>query len=96
MRLSMHKKVLPILCGAMLLPMSPLAKAVASELPARITSYNVCYTKLLRDYCDLTDDEIELIAEHEGIPDVAAAQMACRITSYNVCYTKLLRASNAS
>jgi PP-loop superfamily ATP-utilizing enzyme len=29
------------------------------------------------DYCDLTDDEIELIAEHEGIPDVAAAQMAC-------------------
>jgi PP-loop superfamily ATP-utilizing enzyme len=29
------------------------------------------------DYCDLTDDEIELLAEHEGIPDVAAAQMAC-------------------
>lgn len=29
------------------------------------------------DYCDLTDDEIELIAEHEGIPDAAAAQMAC-------------------
>ncbi|QID17231.1 hypothetical protein G3580_05975 [Nitrogeniibacter mangrovi] len=29
------------------------------------------------DYCDLTDDEVALIAEHEGIPDVAAAQMAC-------------------
>ncbi len=29
------------------------------------------------DYCDLTEDEISLIAEHEGIPDVAAAQVAC-------------------
>jgi hypothetical protein len=29
------------------------------------------------DYCDLTDDEVSLIAEHEGIPDVAAAQVAC-------------------
>lgn len=29
------------------------------------------------DYCDLTDDEVALIAEHEGIPDVAAAQVAC-------------------
>lgn len=29
------------------------------------------------DYCDLTEDEIELIAQHEGIPDVAAAQLAC-------------------
>jgi hypothetical protein len=29
------------------------------------------------DYCDLTDDEIELIAEHQDIPDVAAAQLAC-------------------
>ncbi|PPD34513.1 MAG: copper oxidase [Methylomonas sp.] len=30
----MHKKVLPILCGAMLLPMSPLAHAAANKLPA--------------------------------------------------------------
>lgn len=30
----MHKKVLPILCGAMLLPMSPMVAAVASKLPA--------------------------------------------------------------
>ncbi|MFV0665561.1 hypothetical protein [Denitromonas sp.] len=29
------------------------------------------------DYCDITDDEVALIAEHEGIPDVAAAQVAC-------------------
>lgn len=29
------------------------------------------------DYCDLTEEEIELIAEHEEIPDVAAAQLAC-------------------
>ncbi len=29
------------------------------------------------DYCDLTDDEISLLAEHEDIPDAAAAQMAC-------------------
>lgn len=29
------------------------------------------------DYCDLTDDEIELIAEHGDIPDVAAAILAC-------------------
>ena len=30
----MHKKVLPILCGAMLLPMSPSATAVTNQLPA--------------------------------------------------------------
>ncbi|NMG34533.1 hypothetical protein GRF61_08765 [Azoarcus sp. TTM-91] len=29
------------------------------------------------DYCDLTEDEVSLIAEHTGIPDVTAAQMAC-------------------
>ncbi|HJV28729.1 MAG TPA: hypothetical protein VJ673_23825 [Aromatoleum sp.] len=29
------------------------------------------------DYCDLTDDEVALIAEHEGIPEAAAAQIAC-------------------
>ena len=29
------------------------------------------------DYCDIMDDEVALIAEHEGIPDVAAAQVAC-------------------
>lgn len=29
------------------------------------------------DYCDLTDDEVSLIAEHEDITDAAAATMAC-------------------
>lgn len=29
------------------------------------------------DYCDLTDDEVALIAEFEGIPDVMAAQVLC-------------------
>ncbi|MCB1889034.1 MAG: hypothetical protein KDH20_15610 [Rhodocyclaceae bacterium] len=29
------------------------------------------------DYCDLTDDEVALIAEHEAIPDAAAAHIAC-------------------
>lgn len=29
------------------------------------------------DYCDLTDDEVALIAEHEGIPEGAAAQIVC-------------------
>ncbi|MBX3679407.1 hypothetical protein [Cognatazoarcus halotolerans] len=29
------------------------------------------------DYCNLTDDEVALIAEHEDIPDAAAATIAC-------------------
>ncbi|MDR0716506.1 MAG: hypothetical protein LBE06_04260 [Azoarcus sp.] len=29
------------------------------------------------DYCDLTDGEVALIAEFEGIPDVMAAQVLC-------------------
>lgn len=29
------------------------------------------------DYCDLTEDEVSLLAEHENIPDAAAAQIAC-------------------
>lgn len=29
------------------------------------------------DYCDLTEDEVSLIAEHEGIPEISAAQVAC-------------------
>lgn len=29
------------------------------------------------DYCDLTDDEVALVAKHEGIPDAAAAQVCC-------------------
>ena len=52
----------------------------------RITSYNVCYTKLLR-----LNPEVLLVAP----PPVATLSyfkgMFGRITSYNVCYTKLLR-----
>ena len=29
------------------------------------------------DYCDLTEEEVSLIAEHEDIPDAAAAQVWC-------------------
>jgi len=29
------------------------------------------------DYCDLTDDDVAVLAEHHDIPDVAAAQIAC-------------------
>ena len=29
------------------------------------------------DYCDLTEDEVALLAEHEGIPGCAAAQLIC-------------------
>ena len=45
---------------------------------SRITSYNVCYTKLLR----LRFPEVLVMSP-------SAAKF--RITSYNVCYTKLLR-----
>jgi hypothetical protein len=34
------------------------------------------------DYCDLTDEDVAIIAEHHDIPDVAAAQIAagwCRL-----------------
>ena len=35
------------------------------------------------DYCDLTEDEISLIAEHEEIPDTVAAHMACGLVQTN-------------
>ena len=58
----------------------------------RITSYNVCYTKLLRSV--LAAKAIRSVAL--GIVVTALIQTAIggtglRITSYNVCYTKLLR-----
>lgn len=31
------------------------------------------------DYCDLTEDEVELIAEHESIPETSAAYLACAL-----------------
>ena len=50
----------------------------------RITSYNVCYTKLLR------------VGVETGLGnalDYLNKGASFRITSYNVCYTKLLRLS---
>lgn len=29
------------------------------------------------DYCDLTDDDVALIAQHTSVPEIAAAQMLC-------------------
>ena len=71
---------------------------------SRITSYNVCYTKLLRSLAE--KDEKICIVEADLMKatgtgsfqakfpdrtfDVGVAE-ANRITSYNVCYTKLLR-----
>lgn len=31
------------------------------------------------DYCDLTDDEVELFAEHEHLPREVAATLACSL-----------------
>ena len=51
---------------------------------ARITSYNVCYTKLLRI------PHTTYPPSHSFV-DVLSTFDKSRITSYNVCYTKLLR-----
>ena len=52
----------------------------------RITSYNVCYTKLLRSSLP------------SGLPwrRRSTQPRNSRITSYNVCYTKLLRSLSAT
>ena len=62
-------------------PNLPLRTTSSMSSSGRITSYNVCYTKLLR--ADL----------HRGSHRTHARVLRCRgrITSYNVCYTKLLR-----
>ena len=51
----------------------------------RITSYNVCYTKLLRKA------ELHYPPETEQQAGERENRDQARITSYNVCYTKLLR-----
>ena len=57
----------------------------------RITSYNVCYTKLLRDdklsKLNIIQNFKKGLLEEIG----SKQQILTRITSYNVCYTKLLR-----
>ena len=57
----------------------------------RITSYNVCYTKLLRyqllNGCSVVTAPYQVNEKVVGVLGVIG-----HITSYNVCYTKLLRA----
>ena len=72
-----------------------------SLIDGRITSYNVCYTKLLRENRGnvyefahtLIDAGADVVFGHG--PHVPRAievyKGRFRITSYNVCYTKLLR-----
>ena len=61
----------------------------------RITSYNVCYTKLLRTSSASNDHANRPAAISLRIRasprSMAVRSLRLRITSYNVCYTKLLR-----
>ena len=64
----------------------------------RITSYNVCYTKLLRGSVPASGASVfhlrSLIANETslfGSSRSPKCRHLVRITSYNVCYTKLLR-----
>ena len=71
---------------------------------SRITSYNVCYTKLLRDHYRGRLDEFHnvdgvLALTHKsgcGLDHPLDGIRSLRITSYNVCYTKLLRSGPAA
>ena len=55
----------------------------------RITSYNVCYTKLLRKLDRIEAGHVLFVMVLAAI--VGNVVYGVRITSYNVCYTKLLR-----
>ena len=64
----------------------------------RITSYNVCYTKLLRCISSPIDNPRAMMLlsptppqSRKAADSAGASVSASRITSYNVCYTKLLR-----
>jgi len=48
----MHKKVIPILCGAMLLPMSPAAMAIANKLPASSDAKMGAVEEVCSDFVD--------------------------------------------
>ena len=64
------------------------------EMQLRITSYNVCYTKLLRDqrHTNAGPDHLHQGRERTSLHQCTGRRRG-RITSYNVCYTKLLRGS---
>ena len=68
----------------------------------RITSYNVCYTKLLRLVSTQPGQQGVVLEHHRPLRTrcidlftiqnhTAGGGLVHRITSYNVCYTKLLR-----
>ena len=57
---------------------------------SRITSYNVCYTKLLRIY-DISLQFFKFGILFQINVNYVYKSSVTRITSYNVCYTKLLR-----
>ena len=65
----------------------------------RITSYNVCYTKLLRERL-LRYSQTDLLRSYSALVEKHFRELHkvtdyARITSYNVCYTKLLRPAEA-
>ena len=60
-------------------------------LVPRITSYNVCYTKLLRYEGNYNSPVLGYFEGDYTVPFDLCLQWHLRITSYNVCYTKLLR-----
>ena len=72
----------------------------SSSRSGRITSYNVCYTKLLRAGRSVRELHLRLHFVHilaSGASRTGSVKVnirQIRITSYNVCYTKLLRSSN--
>ena len=81
-------------------PMSITASTIAYKMPARITSYNVCYTKLLRS--DPEEEEATPAPEVELLNDVTqhylneigakplfTPEEEYVITSYSIHYTKL-------
>ena len=65
---------------------------LAEEKMHRITSYNVCYTKLLRVLANSQESAYKISKSgYKSVTLEGEFFEANRITSYNVCYTKLLR-----
>ena len=72
-------------------------RMVEEVFNARITSYNVCYTKLLRSNlyapvrCSTKLSILPGTTVNREFSSSMPPTVTTRITSYNVCYTKLLR-----
>ena len=93
-------------CACCALASAPSVHQSSRQPTPRITSYNVCYTKLLRWHRHLQWlHDLSLAGDVRQHADVRESVHLCstdvrgrcdlRITSYNVCYTKLLRISFA-